>query len=187
MGDQEEDQTANKNSRTRTFASWLSPRHGRALGHPVLTLLCRKETSESKLPGVRSTGSTGRPAGKSDLTHRKHPLGPACPVDRHAPDGCVLAAPGAPGGLEGLWVHLPAVPLRKSAKGLSQLGSRESSASLGSGKILSRTSYTPKHQLLSAPPQKGRWEGEAQGPAGSGNRKNARESARLHRAVCWGG
>lgn len=78
-------------------------------------------------------------------------------------------------------------PAEASAKGLSRLGSRVGSVNLGSGKTLSGTSYTPKHQLLSAPAQKGRWEGEAQGRAGSGNRKNARESARLRKAVSWGG
>lgn len=127
----------NTNSRTRTFTSWLSPRHGRALGHPVPALLCRKETSEPQQRRVRAAGSTGGPdpwedPQKSDPTHRKHPPPPPSITMPQISAGRLH--PGLQAALRVSGAHLPAVPLRHLPRVSAGLGSRASSASLGSGK-----------------------------------------------------
>lgn len=114
-------------------------------------------------------------------------LPPPPPARRYAPGGHGWLHPGLPEASEGLWgPHLPAVPAEASAKGLSRLGSRVDSVNLGSGKhflarhtpqIISSSPHLPKRKVGRGSP----------GPRWFWGRKNARESARLRKAVCWGG
>lgn len=127
----------------------------------ILSPLCSAErkpqspsNAESEPQDPQEDSIHGKIHRKSDLTHRKHPRPPPSITMPQMSAGWLH--PGLPEALRVSGAHLPAILLRHLPRVSAGLGSRESSASLGSGKHFLEH-HTP--QSISSSPQPPKREG----------------------------